>query len=68
MIEASGGSCRRARRAGDGYGGCIPGDPEFLETLQAGATTTGAVLMFDEVMTSRVARAAARGSTASAPT
>ena len=37
-----------------GSGGCIPGDPEFLATLRAGATAAGALLIFDEVMTSRL--------------
>jgi len=37
-----------------GSGGCIPGDPEFLATLRAEATAAGALLIFDEVMTSRL--------------
>jgi glutamate-1-semialdehyde 2,1-aminomutase len=37
-----------------GSGGCIPGDHEFLNALRAGATRCGAVLIFDEVMTSRL--------------
>ncbi len=36
-----------------GSGGCIPALPGFLEALRALATETGAVLIFDEVMTSR---------------
>ncbi|MFI5015075.1 MAG: aspartate aminotransferase family protein, partial [Hyphomicrobiales bacterium] len=37
-----------------GSGGCIPGDRDFLQTLREGATRCGAVLIFDEVMTSRL--------------
>jgi glutamate-1-semialdehyde 2,1-aminomutase len=37
-----------------GSGGCIPGDPEFLAMLRRQATAVGAVLIFDEVMTSRL--------------
>ena len=36
-----------------GSGGCIPGDPAFLAMLRAEATAAGALLIFDEVMTSR---------------
>lgn len=36
-----------------GSGGCIPGDVEFLSLLRHGADETGALLVFDEVMTSR---------------
>jgi glutamate-1-semialdehyde 2,1-aminomutase len=38
-----------------GSGGCIPGDPEFLALLRAETEACGAVLIFDEVMTSRLA-------------
>jgi glutamate-1-semialdehyde 2,1-aminomutase len=38
-----------------GGSGCIPGTPEFLADLRALASETGAVLIFDEVMTSRLA-------------
>lgn len=38
-----------------GSGGCLPADPEFLRLLRERATETGAVLIFDEVMTSRMA-------------
>jgi len=38
-----------------GGGGCIPATREFLAALRALATETGAVLIFDEVMTSRLA-------------
>ncbi len=37
-----------------GSGGCIPGDPAFLAGLRALADETGALLIFDEVMTSRL--------------
>ncbi len=36
-----------------GSGGCIPASHEFLAALRAACTETGAVLIFDEVMTSR---------------
>jgi glutamate-1-semialdehyde 2,1-aminomutase len=38
-----------------GGSGCIPGDRKFLADLRALADETGAVLIFDEVMTSRLA-------------
>ncbi|MET0326047.1 MAG: aminotransferase class III-fold pyridoxal phosphate-dependent enzyme [Ilumatobacteraceae bacterium] len=38
-----------------GSGGCIPGDPAFLAALRRLTTDVGAVLIFDEVMTSRLA-------------
>jgi len=38
-----------------GSGGCIPADVEFLRALRDGATAVGALLIFDEVMTSRLA-------------
>lgn len=37
-----------------GGGGCIPAKHEFLKLLRALATETGALLIFDEVMTSRL--------------
>ncbi len=37
-----------------GSGGCIPAEPAFLQTLRDGADQAGAVLIFDEVMTSRM--------------
>lgn len=37
-----------------GSGGCIPAEPAFLQALRDGATETGAILIFDEVMTSRM--------------
>ena len=36
-----------------GSGGCIPGDPAFFASLRAGCDRIGALLIFDEVMTSR---------------
>jgi glutamate-1-semialdehyde 2,1-aminomutase len=36
-----------------GSGGCIPGDPVFLSVLRETTRQTGALLIFDEVMTSR---------------
>jgi glutamate-1-semialdehyde 2,1-aminomutase len=38
-----------------GSGGCIPAEPGFLQGLRALADDTGALLIFDEVMTSRLA-------------
>ena len=37
-----------------GAGGCIPADAQFLQCLRDGATRAGALLIFDEVMTSRM--------------
>jgi glutamate-1-semialdehyde 2,1-aminomutase len=37
-----------------GAGGCIPGEPAFLHGLRAIADECGALLIFDEVMTSRL--------------
>ncbi|MCG6858442.1 MAG: aminotransferase class III-fold pyridoxal phosphate-dependent enzyme [Salaquimonas sp.] len=37
-----------------GAGGAIPADPQFLQTLRDEATRQNAVLIFDEVMTSRL--------------
>ena len=37
-----------------GSGGCIEGSPEFLGALREAADRCGAVLVFDEVMTSRL--------------
>src|SRR3954469_14600450 len=36
-----------------GSGGCIPATPDFLATLRDATRKTGALLIFDEVMTSR---------------
>ncbi len=38
-----------------GGGGCIPAEPDFLAALRDAATRTGALLILDEVMTSRLA-------------
>jgi glutamate-1-semialdehyde 2,1-aminomutase len=38
-----------------GSAGCIPADPAFLHALRDWATKRGALLIFDEVMTSRLA-------------
>jgi len=38
-----------------GSGGCIPGTPQFLQGLRRLADECGALLVFDEVMTSRLA-------------
>lgn len=37
-----------------GSGGCIPGTPEFLHSLQEAARDAGALFVVDEVMTSRL--------------
>src|SRR5262249_34833439 len=37
-----------------GSGGCIPGDPAFLAALRELTAASGALLIFDEVMTSRL--------------
>ncbi|MEX0405021.1 aminotransferase class III-fold pyridoxal phosphate-dependent enzyme [Aquibium sp. LZ166] len=37
-----------------GSGGCIPGDPAFLRMLREETEAVGALLVFDEVMTSRL--------------
>jgi len=42
-----------------GSGGCIPGDPEFLRVLRESTREAGALLIFDEVMTSRTRAPAA---------
>ncbi len=36
-----------------GAGGCIPGEPEFLQALRDATARHGIILVFDEVMTSR---------------
>ncbi|MET0908341.1 MAG: aspartate aminotransferase family protein, partial [Ilumatobacteraceae bacterium] len=38
-----------------GSGGCVVATPEFLDAVRALTVATGAVLIFDEVMTSRLA-------------
>ncbi|MEB2320229.1 MAG: aminotransferase class III-fold pyridoxal phosphate-dependent enzyme [Pseudomonadota bacterium] len=44
-----------------GAAGNIPGDARFLQTLRAEATRVGAMLIFDEVKTSRLGRAGLQG-------
>lgn len=44
-----------------GSGGCIPATNEFLAMLRAEATAAGAVLIFDEIMTSRLGPSGAQG-------
>ncbi len=44
-----------------GSAGCIPGSPEFLQTLRSRSEKSGSVLIFDEVMTSRLSRNGAQG-------
>lgn len=44
-----------------GGGGAIPADTEFLRGLRAFADRTGAVLIYDEVMTSRLGRGGLQG-------
>jgi len=44
-----------------GAGGCIPADPAFLAGLRAAATRHGIVLIFDEVMTSRLSPSGRQG-------
>jgi len=39
-----------------GSGGCVPGAPDFLAMLREEASAAGALLIFDEVMTSRFGR------------
>lgn len=50
-----------------GAGGCIPGDPAFLAGLREAATRHGIVLIFDEVMTSRLASGGRQGDLGIAP-
>ncbi len=44
-----------------GAGGCLPGDADFLHGLQALAQGCGALLILDEVMTSRLSPAGRQG-------
>jgi glutamate-1-semialdehyde 2,1-aminomutase len=44
-----------------GSGGCIPGDPEFLGVLRQSTREAGALLIFDEVMTSRTGSGGLQG-------
>lgn len=44
-----------------GAGGCIPADRAFLQSLREAASRYGAILIFDEVMTSRLGPCGAQG-------
>jgi len=44
-----------------GSGGCIPGDPDFLGVLRESTREAGALLIFDEVMTSRTGSGGLQG-------
>ncbi len=44
-----------------GSGGCIPGDPAFLHGLRSLADACGALLILDEVMTSRLSTGGRQG-------
>jgi len=44
-----------------GSGGCVPGDREFLAGLREATRKTGALLIFDEVMTSRTGAGGLQG-------
>ncbi|HEX9031247.1 MAG TPA: aminotransferase class III-fold pyridoxal phosphate-dependent enzyme [Streptosporangiaceae bacterium] len=44
-----------------GSGGCIPGDPAFLAALREATRQAGALLIFDEVMTSRTGAGGLQG-------
>ena len=50
-----------------GGGGCIPATREFLQTLREETEKTGALLIFDEVMTSRLAHGGLHGHTGITP-
>jgi len=42
-------------------GGCLPAEPEFLQTLRTGCTQVGAVLIFDEIVTARMGAGGLQG-------
>lgn len=50
-----------------GGGGCIAATPEFLRALRAACDRHGVLLVFDEVMTSRLAPGGLQGATAVTP-
>jgi glutamate-1-semialdehyde 2,1-aminomutase len=50
-----------------GSSGCIPGDPAFLAALREATSRTGALLIFDEVMTSRTGESGLQGRLGIAP-
>lgn len=50
-----------------GAGGCIPADPAFLKALRQATVNAGALLIFDEVMTSRLGPNGRQGQLGIAP-
>jgi glutamate-1-semialdehyde 2,1-aminomutase len=50
-----------------GSGGCLPGTREFLTVLREGTSEVGALLIFDEVMTSRTGASGLQGRLAITP-
>lgn len=50
-----------------GGGGCLAADPEFLKALRAATAKHGVVLIFDEVMTSRLTPSGLQGKLGIAP-
>ncbi|MBX6323241.1 MAG: aminotransferase class III-fold pyridoxal phosphate-dependent enzyme [Rhodospirillaceae bacterium] len=50
-----------------GAAGCIPGDPAFLAALREACTRHGILLIFDEVMTSRLSPSGLQGRLGIAP-
>lgn len=50
-----------------GSAGCLPADADFLEAARQAADETGAVLIFDEVMTSRLAPGGLQAATSVTP-
>jgi len=50
-----------------GSGGCLPGTIDFLTALREGTSEAGALLIFDEVMTSRTGAAGMQGRLAITP-
>ena len=59
---------RRHRRAAAGLGGVIPGEREFLEALREATAAHDVLLVFDEVMTSRLSTGGLQQVSASRPT
>lgn len=50
-----------------GAGGCVPGDPQFLTGLREAASKAGAMLIFDEIQTSRLSVGGRQGLLGIAP-
>jgi glutamate-1-semialdehyde 2,1-aminomutase len=50
-----------------GSGGCVPGDPAFLAMLREETRKAGIILIFDEVMTSRLSPSGRQGALGIAP-